>query len=182
LTAPDRALVIVDRDGVVNEDSPDYIKSPEEWRPVPGAIAAIARLTAAGYDVVVVTNQSGIARGLFDRATLEAIHGKMRQAVCEAGGRIAAIYHCPHAPEDQCQCRKPQPGLLLEVARDFGVPLTGVPFIGDKRSDVEAAINAGAMPVLVGQQAAGTWASGIERYRDLAAAVDALLGHDEASR
>lgn len=175
-------LVIVDRDGVVNEDSPDYIKSPDEWRPLPGALEAIARLSRAGFDVVVVTNQSGIARGLFDAGTLDAIHAKMLDAVTVAGGRIAAVYHCPHAPADRCDCRKPRPGLLLRAAADLGVPLTGVPFIGDKRSDVEAAINAGAVPILVGTEARGTWASGIDRYADLAAAADALLSRDRDAR
>jgi D-glycero-D-manno-heptose 1,7-bisphosphate phosphatase len=142
-------LVILDRDGVINHDSDQYIKSPAEWIPIEGSPAAIARLTHAGYRVVVATNQSGLARGLFDMTTLNAIHDTMHAAVHAAGGRIDAIFFCPHAAGAQCTCRKPRPGMLLEIAQRFNTDLTGVPFVGDALRDVQAAQAAGASPVLV---------------------------------
>jgi D-glycero-D-manno-heptose 1,7-bisphosphate phosphatase len=142
-------LVIVDRDGVVNEDSTEYIKSIAEWRPIPGSLEAIATLTRAGYRVAVLTNQSGVGRGLFDEATLAAIHAHMRDAVRAAGGELAGIYHCPHVPEAGCDCRKPLPGLFRQLERDLGLSVSGVPYVGDKLSDVEAAEAAGAVPILV---------------------------------
>ena len=145
-----RPLVILDRDGVINADSDDYVKSPDEWHPLPGSLDAIARLCRAGFDVVVATNQSGIGRGLFTVETLEAIHARMRDAVAAAGGHIAGIYYCPHRPEDGCDCRKPAPGLLRRIAADFGQPLDGVPFVGDKLTDAETALAAGAHPIFVG--------------------------------
>ncbi|HEX6992569.1 MAG TPA: D-glycero-beta-D-manno-heptose 1,7-bisphosphate 7-phosphatase [Gammaproteobacteria bacterium] len=180
MSAPARRLIVLDRDGVINADSDDYIKSPEEWHPLPGSLEAIARLARAGYDVVVATNQSGLARGLFSAETLDAIHARMREAVAAAGGEIKAIYVCPHRPEDDCRCRKPRPGLLERIARDFGLPLDGVPFIGDKLSDVEAAVAVGARPVLVltpdgTADAERARALGAEVYLSLARAVDALL-------
>jgi D-glycero-D-manno-heptose 1,7-bisphosphate phosphatase len=144
-----RRTVILDRDGVINEDSPGFIKSPAEWRPLPGSLEAIARLTAAGFDVYVASNQSGVGRGLFDAATLEAIHEKMRQAVEAAGGRLAGIYVCPHHPDAGCECRKPRPGLLRALAREHGLGLAGVPVVGDSRRDLEAAAAVGAEPWLV---------------------------------
>lgn len=142
-------LVILDRDGVINQDSDQYIKSPAEWKPVKGSMEAIARLTQDGYRVVVATNQSGIARGLFDMSTLNAIHDTMHKAASLAGGRIEAIFFCPHAATDGCACRKPQPGLLLEISRRLNIPLAGVPFVGDSLKDLQAAVAAGAQPVLV---------------------------------
>jgi D-glycero-D-manno-heptose 1,7-bisphosphate phosphatase len=142
-------LVILDRDGVINYDSDAYIRSPEEWRPIPGSLEAIARLTQSGWHVVVATNQSGIGRGLFEMATLNAIHDRMHRAVAQAGGRIDAVFFCPHAPEAGCGCRKPRPGMLEEIGRRFNVPLAGVPCIGDSRRDLEACVAAGAQPVLV---------------------------------
>ena len=132
-------LVVLDRDGTINHDSDQYIKSPEEWRPIKGSLEAIARLTQADWHVVVATNQSGIARGLFDFATLNAIHDTMHRAVLQAGGRIDAIFFCPHAADAGCECRKPKPGLLLEIARRMNVEL----------ADVPAAAAAGARPLLV---------------------------------
>lgn len=171
---------MLDRDGVINEDSDDYIKSPGEWRPLPGSLDAIARLRRAGFDIVVATNQSGVGRGLFSAETLDAIHARMRDAVAAAGGEIKGIYVCPHRPEDDCTCRKPRPGLLERIARDFGRPLDGVPFIGDKLSDVEAAVAAGARPVFVATpgraaDAERARALGAAVYATLAEAVDALL-------
>lgn len=173
-------LIVLDRDGVINADSDDYVKSAAEWHPLPGALEAIARLNAAGYDVVVATNQSGVGRGLFDAAALEGIHAAMHAAVAAAGGDIAGVYVCPHAPSDRCECRKPAPGLLRKIEADFGRPLAGVPFVGDKLTDVEAARAVGARPVFVrsggrADEAARAAAAGVEVHADLAAAVDALL-------
>jgi len=142
-------LVILDRDGVINADSREFIKSPAEWRPLPGSLEGIARLTRAGFAVVVATNQSGVGRGLLDEPTLAAIHGKMEAAVSAAGGRIDAIYYCPHRPEDGCDCRKPRPGLLREIAARYGTTLDDVPVIGDSRRDIEAALAVRARPILV---------------------------------
>jgi D-glycero-D-manno-heptose 1,7-bisphosphate phosphatase len=142
-------LVILDRDGTINHDSDQYIKSPEEWRPIKGSLEAIARLTQADYRVVVATNQSGLARGLFDTRTLFAIHDTLLRALAQVGGRIDAFFFCPHKAEDRCACRKPQPGMLLEVARRFNVALDDVYMVGDAQRDLEAAAAAGAKPVLV---------------------------------
>ena len=142
-------LVILDRDGTINHDSDQYIKSPEEWRPITGSLEAIARLTQADYRIVVATNQSGIARGLFDTRTLFAIHETLTRALAQVGGRIDAFFFCPHAADAGCPCRKPQPGMLLEVARRFNVSLDDVYMVGDAQRDLEAAAAAGAKPVLV---------------------------------
>jgi D-glycero-D-manno-heptose 1,7-bisphosphate phosphatase len=142
-------LVILDRDGTINHDSDKYIKSPEEWRPIPGSLEAIARLTQADYRIVVATNQSGIARGLFDTRTLFAIHETLVRALSQVGGRIDAFFFCPHAADAGCPCRKPQPGMLLEVARRFNVALDDTHMVGDAQRDLEAAAAAGAKPVLV---------------------------------
>jgi D-glycero-D-manno-heptose 1,7-bisphosphate phosphatase len=142
-------LVILDRDGTINQDSDQYIKSQLEWKPIPGSLEAIARLTQGGWRCVVATNQSGIARGLFDMSTLNAIHAEMHRAVNQAGGRIEAIFFCPHAADSNCECRKPKPGLLLEIASRLDTELAGVPMIGDSLRDLEAAVAAGAKPWLV---------------------------------
>ncbi len=142
-------LVILDRDGTINYDSDQYIKSPAEWRPIPGSLEAIGRLTQAGYRIVVATNQSGIARGLFDTATLIAIHDTLQRAAAQAGGRVDAFFFCPHAADSTCECRKPKPGMLLEVARRFNVALANTYVVGDTLRDVQAAAAAGAKPVLV---------------------------------
>ena len=142
-------LVILDRDGTINHDSAEHIKSPEEWRPIKGSLEAIARLTQADYRVVVATNQSGIARGLFDTRTLFAIHDTLLRALAQVGGRIDAFFFCPHQAEAGCACRKPQPGMLLEAARRFNVALDDVYMVGDAQRDLEAAAAAGAKPVLV---------------------------------
>jgi D-glycero-D-manno-heptose 1,7-bisphosphate phosphatase len=142
-------LVILDRDGVINEDSDDYIKSVDEWIPLPGAIDAIARLSNAGFDVVVATNQSGLGRGLFTLDDLEAMHQKLVTLVEQAGGRIAGIFYCPHTPEDECQCRKPKPGLLDAIAAEMGQPVAGCPIIGDSLRDLQAGVARGCRPILV---------------------------------
>jgi D-glycero-D-manno-heptose 1,7-bisphosphate phosphatase len=174
-------LAVLDRDGVVNYDSPAFIKSPEEWRPIPGSLEAIARLNQAGYHVVIATNQSGVGRGLFEMATLNAIHDKMHRALAEVGGRIDAVFFCPHAQEIGCNCRKPRAGLLDEIARRFNVTLEGVPVIGDARRDLEAAVAVRARPVLVltgkGQKTRreGGLPPGTEVYASLAEAAAAIL-------
>jgi D-glycero-D-manno-heptose 1,7-bisphosphate phosphatase len=173
-------LVILDRDGTINHDSDDYIKSAAEWRPIAGSIEAIARLTQAGYRVVVATNQSGIARGLFDTTALIGIHDALQRAAHQAGGRIDAFFFCPHAADANCRCRKPQPGMLLEVARRFNVSPADAWMVGDARRDVEAAAAAGAKPVLVltGKGAAaqqeGKLPPGTQVFPDLAAFARSL--------
>jgi D-glycero-D-manno-heptose 1,7-bisphosphate phosphatase len=168
-------LVILDRDGTINHDSDHYIKSPEEWRPIKGSLEAIARLTQADYRIVVATNQSGIARGLFDTRTLFAIHDTLTRALAQVGGRIDAFFFCPHKAEDACACRKPQPGMLLEAARRFNVSHDDTYMVGDAQRDLEAAAAAGAKPVLVltgrGMQtrAAGKLPPGTQVFPDLAA-------------
>ena len=142
-------LAILDRDGVINYDSDHYIKSPAEWRPIPGSIEAIARLNQNGFRVAVATNQSGIGRGLFDMATLNAINDKMMELVFRKGGRIDALFFCPHTEVEQCGCRKPRTGMLEEIAARFHTELKGVPCIGDSLKDLQAAASVDAQPVLV---------------------------------
>lgn len=141
--------VLLDRDGVINEDSPSYIKSPDEWIPIPGSLDAIAMLTVNGYRIAILTNQSGIARGLLTLPTLDEIHRKMRRMVEEAGGRIDDIFFCPHGPEDGCDCRKPKTGLFQQFAHKHGVSLDGIPTVGDSLRDIQAAQTVGARPILV---------------------------------
>ena len=142
-------LAILDRDGVINHDSDQYIKSPSEWRPIPGSIEAIARLNQHGYRIAVATNQSGIGRGLFDMATLNAINDKMMELVFRQGGRIDALFFCPHTAAEECACRKPRTGMLEEIAARFHTELKGVPSIGDSLKDLQAAEQVGAQPMLV---------------------------------
>ena len=142
-------LVILDRDGVINYDSAQFIKSPDEWKPIPGSLEAIAELNQAGFRVVLASNQSGIGRGLFDMATLNAINDKMHRALAQAGGRIDAMFYCPHAAEANCRCRKPKPGMIEEIARRFGTDLDGVPSVGDSLRDLQAGVPLGALPILV---------------------------------
>lgn len=143
------SFIILDRDGVINEDSDAFIKSPDEWIPIPGSLEAIELLTRRGFRIVVLTNQSGIARGYFDEAMLGRIHEKMLSVVEGRGGRIEAIFHCPHGPEDFCDCRKPKPGLFHQFSARFGVDAAGIPAIGDSFRDLEAARAVGADPILV---------------------------------
>ena len=174
-------LVILDRDGVLNYDSAEFIKSAAEWRPLPGSLEAVARLNQAGWRVVIATNQSGIGRGLFDITTLNAIHDRMHKALAQAGGRIEAIFYCPHTQEMGCECRKPKPGLFLDIARRYGVDLKGTPCIGDSRRDLEAAAAVGGRPMLVrtgkGERtlADGDLPPGTEVFADLAAAAGAVI-------
>lgn len=142
-------LVILDRDGVINQDSPEFVKSPEEWIALPGSLRAIAQLNQAGWRVVVASNQSGLGRKLFSMASLNAMHTKLRRELAREGGQIDSFFICPHHPDDGCLCRKPLPGLLHSISRRYDVPLTGVPAIGDSLRDVQAAVMAGARPILV---------------------------------
>jgi len=177
-------LIILDRDGVINHDSEAFIKSPEEWRPIPGSLDAIARLNHAGFRVVVATNQSGVGRGLFDMATLNAIHEKMHRALAQVGARIDSIFYCPHTADANCACRKPQAGLLREIGDRYGVELVGVPCIGDSLRDLQAAESVEAQPILVltgkGEKTLrrGDFPAQTVIYPDLAFAVSALLAED----
>ena len=176
-------LIILDRDGVINHDSDDYIKSPDEWQPIDGSLEAIARLNHAGYTVAIASNQSGLARGYFDIEVLAAMHKKMDELLAKMGGRIDAVFYCPHGPDDACHCRKPKPGMLLDIGQRFNVPLKQAIFIGDSIADITAANNANAQAVLV-RTGKGIKAekilqsenkSSIPVYDDLASAVTAIL-------
>lgn len=177
-------LVILDRDGVINEDSDEFIKSPAEWVPIPGSLDAIGRLSRAGFRVVVASNQSGLRRKLLDIETLNRIHDKMHRQLAEVGGRIDAILVCPCLPRENCACRKPGAGMLVALSERLHLPLANVPFIGDKASDIDAARAGGARPWLVRTGAgAETEASGLDLtdvkvFDDLAAAADALVAAD----
>ena len=179
-------LIILDRDGVINEDSDDYIKSPDEWIPIPGSLDAVARLNHAGYSVAIASNQSGIARGYFSMETLAAMSVKMNDMLTPLGGRIDAMLFCPHGPNDGCDCRKPRPGMLIEIGNRFQTSLENVLFVGDNINDVKAAQVAGAKPVLVktgkGEQTASlidtNKSMNVPVYEDLADVVNSILeGH-----
>lgn len=168
-------LIILDRDGVINFDSDQFIKNPEEWKPIPGSLEAIARLNQADYRVVVATNQSGIGRGLFDMPMLNAIHDKMHKACALVGARIEAVFFCPHISENHCRCRKPKTGMLEEIAARYNTSLADVPTVGDSLRDLQAAATMGALPylVLTGKglitQAADNLPKGTRVFMDLAA-------------
>jgi D-glycero-D-manno-heptose 1,7-bisphosphate phosphatase len=177
-----RGLLILDRDGVINQDSPKFVKNTDEWLPIPGSIEAIAKLSRAGYTVAVASNQSGLARGLFDRKALRAMHRKLRRLVAAEGGHIDRIVVCPHGPDDGCRCRKPAPGLLQRLARYYGTSLDGVPAVGDSLRDLEAAVAAGATPILVRTGNGKAVASRLPKslrsvsvFDNLAAVADTLL-------
>ncbi len=179
-----KRLIILDRDGVINKDSDAFIKSPEEFVPLPGSLEAIARLNAAGFRVAVATNQSGIARGLFDLQALEAMHHKLEKLLAEVGGHIDGIFYCPHAPDAGCDCRKPRPGLLQQIGRKFETELTGVPVIGDSLRDLQSAKAVDAFPVLVrtgkgelslSQLTEEPELLDVPVFKDLATVVDAIL-------
>lgn len=183
-----RGCVILDRDGVINHDSPQYIRTPEQWKPIDGSLEAISALCAAGFAPVVVSNQSGVGRGLLSSRVLERIQGKMSSAVAAAGGLLAGIYHCPHTPEACCGCRKPADGMVRRMERELGYSARGAPLIGDKLSDLELARNVGSRPILVRTgNGAGTLAeltdsnahgSGLQVFADLARAAEALIRED----
>lgn len=174
-------LIILDRDGVINHDSDAFIKSPDEWKPIPGSLEAIARLNQADYQVAVCTNQSGIARGLFDMSTLNAINLKMHEAAQVFGASIDAIFFCPHRAEDNCDCRKPKAGMLVEIAKRYNISLRGVPTVGDSLRDLQAGYSMGCVPylVLTGKgkktQETGGVPPGTTVLPNLAAVVDKLL-------
>jgi D-glycero-D-manno-heptose 1,7-bisphosphate phosphatase len=174
-------LVILDRDGVINRDSDQFIKTPDEWRAIPGSLEAIARMNHAGFRVVIATNQSGVGRGLFEMSTLNAIHEKMHRALSQAGGHIDAVFFCPHTADSDCECRKPKTGMMKEIGVRFGVDLTGVPVIGDSLRDLLAAEACGAQPILVltgkGEKTLrdGGFPKNTVIFPDLAFAASALL-------
>ncbi|MGE5493397.1 MAG: D-glycero-beta-D-manno-heptose 1,7-bisphosphate 7-phosphatase [Actinomycetota bacterium] len=175
-------LIILDRDGVINFDSAQFIKSPAEWKPIPGSLEAIARLNQAGYRVVVATNQSGVGRGLFDMDTLNTIHEKMHKSLFAVGGRVDAIFYCPHAADSACDCRKPKAGMFRRIAETFNVNLNDVPAVGDSLRDLQACTEVGCQPILVltgkGEKtkADGNLPEGTQEFPDLASVVDSLLG------
>lgn len=177
-------LIILDRDGVINRDSDEYIKSPEEFIPIAGSLDAITRLCHAGYTVVVATNQSGIARKLFDMTTLQKMHDKLHRLLTAAGGRIEAIFFCPHGPDDHCECRKPAAGMFKDIGRRFQTDLHGVPVVGDSYRDIEVARAVDAQPILVrtgkGERtlSSGNDLKGVPVFDDLAAYVDHLLNRE----
>lgn len=175
-------LLILDRDGVINTDSASYVKSADEWHPLPGSLEAMARLTHAGFHLVVATNQSALARGLLDMDGFSRIHQKMERLLADLGSRVDGVFFCPHGPEDGCGCRKPAPGLLLQIAQRYQTTLHGVYFVGDKASDTEAARAAGAEPALVRTgygtrtlREGGPALSSVPVFNDLAGFTDWLL-------
>ena len=178
-----KGLIILDRDGVINHDSEQFVKSAAEWLPLPGSIGAITALCRAGYTVTIASNQSGLARELFDRKALRSMHRKLRTLVAAEGGSISRIVVCPHTPQDGCNCRKPRPGLLLRLAHYYGVEPAGIPVIGDSLRDLQAAVAIGARPLLVrtgnGRQTERSLPENlgpIEIFDDLAAATVSLAG------
>ena len=185
-------LVILGRDGVLNGYREDHVKAPEEWTPVPGALEAVARLNHAGWHTVVATNQAGIGRGMIDMASVNAVHAHMNRQLMALGGRIDAVFFCPHTPEEQCDCRKPLPGMMLDIGRRYGSDLSAVPVVGDTLRDLQAAAAAGCPPhlVLTGRAAAldeAALARFVEQvpaarvHRDLPAFVDWLLKKDHVA-
>jgi len=175
-------LVVLDRDGVINQDSDDHIRKPDEWIPIPGSLEAITKLNHVGYRVVVATNQSGLGRGYFSIDAINAIHRKMRRELSVFGAQIEAIFLCPHTPGANCHCRKPLPGLLEDIAKRLRIDMTGVPVIGDSFRDLQAAIAVGASPSLVltgkGQATVREYTDSLADvpvYKDLSTAVDTLL-------
>ncbi len=180
-------LVILDRDGTINEDSSEFIKSEAEWKPLPGALEAIAKLNHAGWHVVVASNQSGLGRGLFDVAALNVMHAKMHKLLALAGGRVEAVFYCPHAPDQACRCRKPLPGLFEQIGERYGVSLKGVPTVGDSARDLVAGAVVGCEPHLVltgkgealrGQPLPDNFPAGTRVHENLLAFADYLVARD----
>lgn len=177
-------LIILDRDGVINFDSDSSIKSPAEWRPIPGSLEAIARLNQAGYRVAVATNQAGIARGLFNMQTLNAIHQKLHSSAQAIGAHVDAIFFCPHSADENCDCRKPRPGMVQAIGQRFDVQLKGVPLVGDSLRDLQAGFVSGCLPHLVmtgkGKKTLekGGLPPGTAVFDNLDAVVDRLLDID----
>ena len=184
-------LVILDRDGTINADSDDYIKSPDEWIPLPGALEAIARLNHAGWHTVIASNQSGLGRGLFDVGSLNAMHAKMHKLLAAQGGRIDAVFYCPHTADEGCNCRKPLPGLFQQIGERFGVELRGTPVVGDHLRDLQAGVAAGCEPhlVLTGKgepfrtaPLPDTFPAGTRTHRDLGAFADWLIARQPPAK
>lgn len=182
-------LVILDRDGTINEDSAEFIKSEAEWKPLPGALEAIAKLNHAGWHVVVASNQSGLGRGLFDVAALNVMHAKMHKLLALAGGRVEAVFYCPHAPDQACRCRKPLSGLFEQIGERYGVSLKGVPTVGDSARDLVAGAAVGCEPHLVltgkgealrGQPLPDNFPAGTRVHENLLAFADYLVARDTA--
>jgi D-glycero-D-manno-heptose 1,7-bisphosphate phosphatase len=194
MVQPATKLVILDRDGTINEDRDDYVKSVDEWVPIPGAVEAIARLNQHGWRVVIATNQSGLGRGLFDMDALNRMHQRLNELLIEEGGRVDAIFFCPHAPEDHCRCRKPLPGLFEQIADRYGITLAGsVHAVGDSLRDLQAAVAVGCLPHLVltgkaarldeaDQQRLREQIPGVTFHADLAAFADALIASETSDR
>jgi len=181
-------LVILDRDGTINQDSEDYVKSADEWKPLPGALEAIARMNQAGWHVVVASNQSGLGRGMYEVSDLNAMHAKMHQLLAAVGGRIDTVFYCPHTPMDQCNCRKPAPGLFEQIADRYGMDLHNVPTVGDTARDLVAGMALGCEPhlVLTGKGAAfkgrslpDSFPPQTRVHQDLSAFADFLLSREE---
>ncbi len=184
-------LVILDRDGTINADSEEFIKTPDEWQPLPGALEAVARLNHAGWHVAIASNQSGLGRGLFDVASLNAIHVKMNKALAAVGGRIDAVFYCPHSPDEGCQCRKPLPGLFEQIGERFGVDLKLTPVVGDALRDLQAGVLLGCLPHLVltgkasalrGRPLPAEFPPGTRVHEDLGAFADWLIACPPAPR
>ncbi len=182
-------LVILDRDGTINQDSDDYVKSADEWIALPDALEAIARLNHAGWHVVVASNQSGLGRGLFDVAALNAMHTKMHKQLAAVGGRIDAVFYCPHSPEETCNCRKPLPGLYEQIGERYGMDLNGVHTVGDSLRDLQAGAAVGCATHLVytgkgeklkGQPLSADFPSGTLVHDDLGAFADWLIAQPES--
>ena len=180
-------LVILGRDGILNEFRDDHVKAPEEWYPIPGALEAVSRLNHAGWHAVVATNQSGIGRGMIDMASVNAVHADMLKQLQAVGGRIDAVFFCPHTPEDQCDCRKPLPGLMRDIGKRYGIDLKHVPLVGDTLRDLQAAQAAGCEPHLIRSGRASVLGPelvelmvdqvpGTRVHDDLAAFAEHLLG------
>ena len=183
-------LVILDRDGTINEDSTEFVKTPEEWTPLPGALEAIARLNHAGWHVVIASNQSGLGRGLFDVATLNAMHAKMHRMLAAVGGRVDAVFYCPHASDESCHCRKPEPGLFEQIGERYGLDLHDVPMVGDSARDMLAGVAVGCEPHLVltgkgvayrGRSLPDTFPKETQVHVDLAAFADFLIARETAA-
>ncbi|QET02742.1 D-glycero-beta-D-manno-heptose 1,7-bisphosphate 7-phosphatase [Cupriavidus pauculus] len=179
-------FVILDRDGVVNLDSDQFIKTPDEWVPIPGSLEAIAALNQAGFRVVIASNQSGIGRGLFEMSALNAMHEKMYKALASLGGRVEAVFFCPHTAADGCDCRKPKPGMFEQIGERFGIELRAVPVVGDSLRDLEAGVAVGCVPhlVLTGKgrktQDKGGLPAGTRIHDDLTAFARWLVTGDDA--
>ena len=182
-------LVILDRDGTINEERAEFVESPEDWRPLPGALEAVAKLNHAGWHVVVASNQAGLGRGLFEVAMLNAIQAKMHKMLAAVGARVDAVFYCPHAPDEACHCRKPKPGLFEQIGERYGIELFGTPSVGDAVEDLVAGVAAGCEPhlVLTGQGAAyrghalpQAFPQGTLVHEDLAAFAEFLIARQAA--